>query len=141
MKIITLNTGKQVKVDADDYEFLSQWKWSEVNGYASRSTKVAGRKNRAVLMHRVILGLSHGDPRHADHINHDRLDNRKRNLRVVTASQNCHNRRLPSGVTWNRSNQQYEARVCIRGERHWLGLFRDPDEAQVVVDEFRAANV
>ena len=82
---------------------ISKWKvWSYSNsGYAMRGTTAGGKKSRGYtakdaaektrLMHRQILGLIHGDGKEVDHINKDRLDNRRANLRVVTRKENCAN--------------------------------------------------
>jgi hypothetical protein len=48
-------------------------------------------------MHRQILGVSVGGE--IDHINRDRLDNRRGNLRKVTRRENCANRGLSRNNT------------------------------------------
>lgn len=88
-----LTKGKVAIVDEADYMRLSRWKWSYSNsGYAMRGTTAGGKKSRGYTMHRQILGLIHGDGKEVDHINKDRLDNRRANLRVVTRKENCANR-------------------------------------------------
>jgi hypothetical protein len=54
-------------------------------------------------MHRRILGLSRGDPLESDHINGDRLDNRRSNLRAVTRAQNNQNVRHKPGRSGHRN--------------------------------------
>ena len=88
MKEITLTKGAQAIVDDEDYEWLNQWRWQVDNqGYAKRIISVDGGR-QAVFMHRLILGLKYGDKLLADHINHNSLDNRRCNLRIVNNSQN-----------------------------------------------------
>lgn len=53
----------------------------------------SNRQKHTDYLHRLLMGLTKGDRRQVDHINHNGLDNRRANLRVVTASQNCINRR------------------------------------------------
>ena len=90
-----LTKGKVAIVDADDYEWLSQWKWSArfCNSiwYAVRGSTCGG-KRKDFSMHREILGLRAGDGREVDHINRNSLDNRRINLRVSTRKENCANR-------------------------------------------------
>ncbi len=94
-----------VTVDARDFAFLTQWKWSALrtvwrygaNIYAKRFVQVNGRQ-RTVLMHRVILRqrmrLAPPSRRHqCDHRDIDSLNNTRRNLRWVTRRQQLINRR------------------------------------------------
>jgi hypothetical protein len=94
-----------VTVDARDFAFLSQWKWSVTrtvwrygaNIYARRFAQVNGRQ-RTILMHRVILRqrmrLKPPSRRHeCDHRDIDSLNNTRRNLRWATPSIQIANRR------------------------------------------------
>lgn len=92
MKKIVLTKGAYATVDDEDFEWLNKWKWSLSSvGYAVRV--VGGRKHqRMLLMHRVIMKTSSG--MFTDHINRNRLDNRRRNLRNVSPSQSLYNTKL-----------------------------------------------
>src|SRR3990167_1658988 len=111
MKIIKLNKGKFAFVDDENLEWLNQWKWFySKNGYAVRNVYVkgSGRKNQktaTILMHRVINNTPDGFI--TDHINRNRLDNRRENLRTVNESFNVINSPVRSdnssgtkGVCW-----------------------------------------
>lgn len=85
-----------VLVDLEDYEKLNVYKWYKRRGYAitvyhkkgcSRKDK---HRNINLSMHRLILDAKEGDI--VDHINCNRLDNRKKNLRFCTYSENNLNR-------------------------------------------------
>lgn len=127
-------------VDAEDYEALMAFNWCRHNaGYACRNTKNPPRK--IVLMHRVITEAPDG--MEVDHINGDRLDNRRCNLRVCTKQQNVLNQGKRStntsgykGVTWRESKQRWVAQISIRRDgksaTQYLGLFTDPAEASEV---------
>ena len=86
MKEIPLTRGKFALVDDEDYEWLSQWKWyCSTTGYAVR-----GCKNRILYMHREIAKTKPGML--TDHINRNKLDNRKENLRFCSHRENMKNR-------------------------------------------------
>jgi len=98
-KNIVLSTGNIAIVDDCDYDELSKFRWTEhkssayKTSYATRSVKIDGKKKR-IWMHRIINNTPDGFQ--TDHINHNGLDNRRSNLKTVTASQNCENRRIRS---------------------------------------------
>src|ERR1035437_132783 len=72
--------GKFAIVDNEDYEFLNQFNWYMTdNGYAVYRHLANGTK-RTVRMHRLINKTPKGLV--TDHINQDKLDNRKSNLRT-----------------------------------------------------------
>lgn len=80
-------------VSADDYDFVSRWKWKRHRqGYACRTTYHKDTKTfPLLLMHRVIAERAFGEiPKGlvVDHINRVKLDNRRDNLRVVTQGEN-----------------------------------------------------
>jgi hypothetical protein len=92
-------------------------------------------------MHRLILGLTSDDPLEVDHINGDRLDNRRSNLRVANQSQNLANQRKTrgasryKGVDWHERHQLWRARIQKDGKRRLLGWFASEDEAGVAYNE------
>ena len=125
-------------VDAADYEWLNRWRWClDSKGYAARGERRAG-KQRHIRMHRQILGLEHGDSRQGDHINLDRLDYRRENLRIAPRGAKDNQQNVPSqagtsryrGVTWNKECRKWQARVTLDGKNHYLGLFDDEVEAR-----------
>jgi len=91
--------GRFTLVDEDDFRKHSKFKWFLcITGCAVRSenykqAKDSGRKRQRIYLHREINKTPPGF--HTDHINHDRLDNRKANLRTATVSQNIMNQGLP----------------------------------------------
>lgn len=126
------------RVDLEDYPWLSVYTWRLLSsGYAVR--KVG---QEAVLMHRAILGLSRGDGIEADHINHDRLDNRRENLRSGPRKMNAQNRSstgrlLPRGVYLHQGGR-YQAIISHGGRNQCLGTFSTVREADLAAKLFRA---
>jgi hypothetical protein len=124
-------------IDTMDLSVIQGAPWRlRSDGYAYRWDFINGHR-KSVLMHRLILGLPFDtDGRQGDHVNRDRLDNRRLNLRVVTHSQNMQNR--PShkgsrskyrGVWWNHKAQKWQARIRVNGKRIGAGLFTDEASA------------
>lgn len=137
-KEIPLTQGKVAIVDDDDFERLSHHKWHiSLKGYARRSLHNPERKE---YMHRVVIGASEDE--NVDHINRDRLDNRKCNLRLCSDRENCYNRSKRSvtsqykGVTWNKRNKKWQAQITIDGKNRYLGLFVDEADAARAYDKF-----
>lgn len=135
-------------VDPDVFADLGDQRWNlHPCGYPVRN--VGGRDSRQQLrLSRVIMDLEPGDPREVDHINGDKLDNRRKNLRITTRAQNAQNfgSRPGSsskyrGVTWHKAAGKWMAQHILNGERHYLGLFEDEDDAGRAAAEWRAANM
>ena len=87
-EIAPTNSSSTIKVDDEDYPLLARFNWHvSDNGYAM--TQIRGVKH--VKMHHLVWGAIMPTGRVLDHINRDKLDNRKCNLRCVTQKENLHN--------------------------------------------------
>lgn len=99
------------KTDKADLPLIGNHRWGILPGkrgsYAYRCERIPGTASGsvAIYMHRLIVGLLPGGGRgiHADHVNHDGLDNRRSNLRIVTRAENLLTRRI---FTSNKSGVQ-----------------------------------
>ena len=137
---IPITKGHVAVVDDNDYERISQYSWCyHGDGYAARGYN---KDKRVVIekMHHLIIGKP---PKGmvVDHINGNKLDNRKSNLRFVTHQQNSFNskKRIPpkkgvnpskhKGVTWRNDRNKWRATITIDGKRLYLGLFESEDDA------------
>jgi hypothetical protein len=138
-------TGHTIVDDEDAHQ--SAHRWRVIDGYAIRTSRADGRA-RTIRLHREILGLTHGDSLASDHINRNRLDNRRSNLRVVTRAQNAQN--VPShrgssskyrGVTWYARARKWLAQAKFNGRNHFLGYYRIEEDAAAAASEFRRANM
>lgn len=146
---IPLTQGKVAIVDAEDCEWLNQWKWyahREDRGkgdlyisYAVRTTKKADGRRTTVSMHREILRLNPGESG-VDHIDHDGLNNTKVNLRLCTQSQNNANGRKRKGasrykgVNWRKRGRKWRSEIRLNYKSYYLGLFVDEIEAACAYD-------
>lgn len=133
MKRIPLTQGKFALVDDEDFEWLSQYKWHLSHyGYAVCNEYLGGYRSRGLRMHRLVMGAPHDMV--VDHINHDKLDNQKNNLRICKSRQNQYNmkRRKDNtsgfkGVRWHQN--KWNARIYVSGKETNLGSFDDKLEA------------
>jgi phosphatidylethanolamine-binding protein (PEBP) family uncharacterized protein len=138
MKKIPLTKGRFALVDDDDFAELMKFKWMfSCFGYAVRSCRInkAGvTKKQTVWMHRVICNTPEGML--TDHINKDKLDNRRANLRVCTKSENGMNRGVQSnsktgykGVFFD--GPRFKACITINGVQKHLGSYKTKEEAHL----------
>ena len=131
MKKIILTHGEVVLVDDIDFYVLNKYKWClNSAGYATRRLNT----HRSILMHRVICNTP--ENLETDHINGHKLDNRRKNLRNVTHSQNQMHNRIPrnntsgaKGVVWDKKNKKWQAQIKTNGINHFLGRFDKLKEA------------
>lgn len=130
------------KVDAADAH-LASFNWHLTSrGYAARTDRTSGPK-RTIWMHRVVARV--GDRRvQVDHINRDKLDNRRANLRIATNAENGQNRDAYEGgtsrfrgVSWKPSKNRWVAHAWIDGRTVHVGYFTDEVEAARAVDRYR----
>jgi hypothetical protein len=108
-------------IDTEDLDKVKYTKWKlSSSGYAMNTPKFKGGNKH---MSRVILGTDD----FVDHINHNTLDNRKRNLRAVTRSQNQMNVDY-KGVT-NRKDGKFYAHIKMNQKMINLGVYVFEEEA------------
>ncbi len=114
------NVVAQAIIDKEDLPKVQFTKWRiNSSGYVINNSN---RKASTIFLHRRILNTNH----FVDHINGNRLDNRKCNLRIVTKSQNQMNINY-QGVSV--VNNKYYAHIKINQKMINLGVYIDKDEA------------
>lgn len=149
-RIPMVNSKRYAIVDPADFYQLSQYPWwlSKRKTF-HRIIRLSSENNsyRIVAMHRQIMQNLNPTPCTlnpdlvVDHINHNSLDNRRANLRLVTVAQNNMNRRpwkgasKYKGVTFHRRQKRFIARVTINGKRLHLGSFINEIDAAKAYDE------
>lgn len=89
------------------------------------------------VLHRFILQPQKGFV--VDHIDGDRLNNCRGNLRECTQSQNNANVRKYKnkykGVCFNKREQKFKAQIMHEGKYHWLGYFETEEAAARAYNE------
>ena len=135
--IALLSQSKVSVFDEIDLYLVAKHKWHYANGYARRHN---GYGKTCVLMHREILKARKGQV--VDHINGDKLDNRRCNLRICTISENGQNSTLPinnisgyKGVSWHKVKNKWIAQVMKEGKQYFLGYFETAQEAAHAYNE------
>lgn len=123
-------------IDSDDAAAVGKWKWQLTrNGYACRS-HWNGERYEKMYMHRYLMQTPTGMD--TDHINRNKLDNRRSNLRVVDRSANNFNSDPASnntsghkGVGYFKPAKLWRAYIKHQSElkRIELGYFKTKEEA------------
>lgn len=136
---IQLTKGKYAIVDDEDYDFLSQWKWyCNPQGYAVRENYIGidnGKKTRKTIrMHRIINKTPNN--LEVDHIDGNRLNNQKINLRNVSHEKNMFNLGIAknnksgySGISWHKETKKWRAYINLKGKQIYLGIYKTIEEA------------
>jgi len=133
MKEIPLTRGKVTLVDDEDFEWLNQWKWQcSASGYAIRRLPRPIRET--IWMHREIMHTPKGMD--TDHINCNRSDNRRCNLRICTRSQNKANAFIQAnntsgykGIKWHGREKLWLAYIQVNGKECYLGSYKTKEDA------------
>lgn len=128
MATIRLTSGRYTLVDQDDLTKLAKYNWYENDqGYCYTKYYLNG-KQKHLRMHRFIMNTPDGED--TDHINRNRLDNRKANLRVVDRTQNnyntglhAHNTSGHKGVAFHKAAKKWVARIQYKNKSIHLGTF------------------
>lgn len=138
MQEIPLTRGLVALVDDEDYAEVSKYKWfANNNGYAARNVKDQSTGKRTTLvMHRILMGLEQGDTRQVDHVDGNRVNNCRSNMRIVMPAENAKNRKGNhnntsgyKGVVWRKSSRKWVAQIGVNGKKVGLGYFDDPQKA------------
>lgn len=135
---------------------LTRYHWSLTpHGYVRRREAGTGK---GITLHREVAGLPPGEFRNSgagpvvDHINGDKLDCRRENLRIITQGQNAQNRRSINGSSKyrgvsavskgrGRHKRSYQAYGRKDGTMVHLGFFDSEDDAAAAARAWREENL
>ena len=112
----------KTKIDKNDCDKVRLYKWCLMNnGYVYTRTM-----GKFIYLHHVILGKkSRYD---VDHVDHNKLDNRKQNLRHVLHAQNIWNQKV-NGYYWRKDKKRWVAYLTINKRHIYLGCFINEEDA------------
>lgn len=126
---------KYAIIDSEDHPKLAQYRWglaggSKQDGYYAARTEAG----QTIYLHRQVMGAKKGQE--VDHINGNRLDARKKNLRFVTSTQNKWNMRLRKdnrhgckGLRWREDVKSWRVNVKVEGKEIQIGYFKRKRDA------------
>lgn len=138
-------SGKEFYFDKEDYDLISQYCWDVDNstGYAKTIDRV--NKTGKLYLHRLVMNCVKGDGTIIDHIDRNRINCRKNNLRIVNDTQSAINKGIKSnntsgkiGVSWNKLYNKWESYITVNKVRIKLGYydkFEDAKEARIKAEK------
>lgn len=122
--------GEEFYFDLEDYELIKPYCWYLSNrGYVT-----SGCGKNFKLLHRLIMNCA--PDMVVDHINHNKLDNRKNNLRVCTQNKNLcncviskNNSSGATGVGFDKQRNKWTASITVNYKKIHLGRYDDIEDA------------
>jgi hypothetical protein len=121
-----------VMVDDEDYKYLNQFYWTS-DEYRTVTSSL-GKTGKRFILARFLLNPP--DDIEIDHIDGNRLNNQRSNLRFATSSQNKANRGPRKdntsgykGVSWHKQRNKWTARIKANDKYQYLGLFSNKIDA------------
>lgn len=116
--------GCTVLIDEEDYEKVIALNWFITShGYA----KMTRRKDKHYLHHFIIGKGENGLV--VDHINQNKLDNRKENLRHVTRKVNNENKPMKKEYVYYCKDKNRVKRWIVRIKGKYIGRYLTEEEA------------
>lgn len=125
MANLPLTRGMVASIDDEDCMLVSPFKWR----YMSDGYAMGYVQGKNVLLHNFLLGF-----KGVDHIDGDKLNNRRSNLRAATVSQNGANRKAPKGKAYKGITRHKSGKWQVIVKRKYVGLFETEQEAAHAYD-------
>lgn len=144
-KEIRLSPTKVTLIDDEDFDRIGKLKWGFDGRYAYRKhhlrMDVEKQIYKKIYLHQVINNTPDGLG--TDHINCDKLDNRRANLRTTTRSGNEANKPKKAGcsskykgVCWFKLRRKWKAEIKINGKKKHIGLFLSEEDAAKAYNKY-----
>jgi len=141
MKELIISADVTTLVDDELYNYFTSLKWypsqSERSTQPYLNTIINGK---CYSMHRIVSNAKIGQI--VDHINRNKLDNTRSNLRVCNYNQNAHNVGMKRnntsgfiGVSWAKDRNKWIAQIKNGGNPKRIGRFDTAVEAAIAYDK------
>lgn len=129
VEVALKRNGRTYKVllDIDDVAKVINISW-----YINRAGYCIAKHNgKEIRLHNFILDRDTSDAKIVcDHINGNKLDNRRSNLRVVTQSVNRTNCKRTKGYSFDKHSGKFASYIFAYGKNLYLGLYNTEEEAK-----------
>lgn len=140
---ISINNKKDevflVEIDPSDFPTYKKYKWSIYNGYVQTNIKDVTGRSSTRRLHQILMNPSSGFM--VDHIDLNKLNNRRNNLRICTNAENQRNRVRPAnntsgfkGVYFNKGRNKYASQIRYDNKKKFLGYFTSAIDAAKAYD-------
>ena len=136
--IVTLQCGEKILIDKEDAtDYVGVKLYISTHGYVMVSRYASGSRN---YLHRELLSATEGQV--VDHINGNKKDARKDNLRLCSQQENSYNARFRTnntsgvrGVYYDKARGLWSAQITSKKKTKSLGRFaRFEDAVKARVD-------
>jgi len=133
VKVTLPNSDDVILIDPEDVQFVKQQYWY-ISGYGYVESKNGQR------LHRLIMNAP--PEKCVDHINGNKLDNRKQSLRLCTSTENCRNRGMQinntsgyKGVNWYPQTNKWRAHIKVNGVSKHIEYSETKEEAALAYNK------
>lgn len=116
-------------IDIEDVDRVKNYKWRLSYGYANN-------RMTGISLQNLIMNFTSDGVYIIDHINRNRLDCKKSNLRLVNYTVNGYNKGKQSnntsgypGIIWNKHNKNWNVNIKINGKTIRIGTFKGQKDA------------
>lgn len=147
MGALITGSGEVFFVDPDVWQWARHKNWYLKRGYVCRYEGVNGEEQE-ICLHQELMGTwGLGRLVHVHHVDDDRMNNRRENLKVLSAAEHrrCRepgtaNLMAPrgasgiKGVTWNKRSKRWQVALRHEGRNLFFGVYKDAEEAALVYD-------
>lgn len=142
------DNGEKFTFDFCDYELVKKYKWYEdpgnyikTRGRFMSDNYMAGKQS-SFGIHNLIMGIEKpSDNMMVDHIDGNKKNNRRNNLRIATKSQNNWNAKLrkdntsgAKGVSFDKNKNKWVVQIMKDKKQNRIGLFDSFEEARSVAE-------
>jgi len=121
-------------LDAEDMHYIQDAKIYLDSRGGYYTIDVCGKRE---YLHRYLIGAKKGET--VDHINRNRTDNRKSNLRIVSKSLNAYNKEIKNnlgrGIYYDNFGYRYRACISHNNKTIKLGSFQDIEQAKIAYNK------
>jgi hypothetical protein len=142
MKKIKLTQGKYALIDNKDFKKVSTLKWRAHKTRGNIWYVESQQWTRVIYLHRFLMNPR--DDKEVDHINRNGLDNRRKNLKICTRSENLRNRKIKSKSGMKGIHKtiygRFQTNAFLNKKYIHLGIFTTISEAKKAIQKFNKKN-